>query len=42
MIQRFGTASVGKLFGPVMLVWFAVLALLGLGQIVQNPGCWRR
>ena len=38
VIQRFGTGHVGKLFGPVMLVWFAVLALLGLGQIWQNPG----
>ena len=37
MIQRFGTAHVGKLFGPVMLVWFTVLALLGLGQIWRSP-----
>ncbi len=35
--QRFGTAVVGRLFGPVTLVWFAVLALLGAGHIVQNP-----
>jgi KUP system potassium uptake protein len=38
MIQSFGTASVGKLFGPVMILWFATLAVLGVGQIVQNPG----
>jgi len=31
MVQRLGTAAVGGLFGPVMLVWFAVLALLGSG-----------
>jgi KUP system potassium uptake protein len=37
VIQRFGTGHVGKLFGPVMLVWFAVLAMLGLGQIWHNP-----
>ncbi|WP_418158596.1 potassium transporter Kup [Benzoatithermus flavus] len=37
MIQRFGTASVGRLFGPVMIVWFGTLAVLGLAQIVQNP-----
>ena len=37
VIQSRGTASVGRLFGPVMLVWFAVLGLLGLAQIVQNP-----
>jgi KUP system potassium uptake protein len=29
-MQRFGTASIGKLFGPVMLVWFGMLAILGL------------
>ena len=37
LIQSRGTASVGALFGPVMLAWFAILGLLGLGQIVQNP-----
>jgi KUP system potassium uptake protein len=36
-VQRRGTASVGALFGPVMLVWFAVLAILGMLQIVANP-----
>ncbi|MCU0943316.1 MAG: KUP/HAK/KT family potassium transporter, partial [Hydrogenophaga sp.] len=35
--QRFGTATVGRLFGPVMLVWFAVLALLGLPWVVATP-----
>ncbi len=35
--QRFGTAVVGRLFGPVTLVWFAVLAVLGGVHIVQNP-----
>ncbi|HEY8872249.1 MAG TPA: potassium transporter Kup [Stellaceae bacterium] len=37
LVQRSGTAVVGGLFGPVMLVWFAVLALLGLWGIVQRP-----
>jgi KUP system potassium uptake protein len=37
LIQGFGTASVGRLFGPVMVVWFTTLGVLGLGQIVQNP-----
>src|SRR3954447_11939084 len=36
-IQRFGTGAVGRLFGPVMGVWFAVLAISGLGQIVDAP-----
>jgi len=37
MVQRHGTASVGKMFGPVMVLWFAVLAVLGLVHIVENP-----
>lgn len=37
IFQRRGTASVGALFGPVMLVWFAVLALLGGAAIFANP-----
>jgi KUP system potassium uptake protein len=37
LMQSRGTASVGRLFGPVMLVWFAVLALLGIRGIVQQP-----
>jgi KUP system potassium uptake protein len=37
LMQSQGTASVGRLFGPVMLVWFAVLALLGMWGITQQP-----
>jgi KUP system potassium uptake protein len=37
LIQSRGTASVGMIFGPVMLVWFTTLGLLGLAQVVQNP-----
>nr|WP_321467711.1 potassium transporter Kup [uncultured Desulfobulbus sp.] len=36
-LQRSGTARIGNLFGPIMLFWFALLALLGLMQIVQHP-----
>ncbi|MBK5233126.1 MAG: potassium transporter Kup [Thermoleophilia bacterium] len=36
-IQRFGTATVGKLFGPVCGLWFAALAAGGLAQIVKHP-----
>jgi len=36
-VQRRGTAAVGGLFGPVMLVWFAVLAALGISGIIQQP-----
>jgi len=35
--QRFGTAAVGRFFGPVMVVWFAVLAVLGVVHIADNP-----
>jgi KUP system potassium uptake protein len=35
--QRLGTARVGAVFGPIMLVWFAVIALLGIVPIVRHP-----
>ncbi len=35
--QRRGTGRMGQAFGPVMLVWFIVIGLLGLVQIVQHP-----
>ena len=37
LMQRHGTAAVGRLFGPVMLIWFIVLALLGVWGIAQQP-----
>jgi KUP system potassium uptake protein len=37
LCQHRGTAGVGAVFGPITLVWFAVLALLGVAQIVQHP-----
>lgn len=36
-IQRFGTGAVGRLFGPVMAVWFVALALAGIRQIAKDP-----
>ena len=36
-VQKFGTARVGALFGPLMVVWFGVLSLLGISQIVRAP-----
>ena len=36
--QMFGTARIGKVFGPVMLLWFTVIGLLGLLQVVRQPG----
>jgi KUP system potassium uptake protein len=37
-IQQFGTGLVGKLFGPVMAVWFLILGVVGVGQIAKRPG----
>jgi KUP system potassium uptake protein len=37
-VQKFGTATVGKLFGPIIGLWFLVLAAAGVIQIVQQPG----
>ncbi|HQR61374.1 MAG TPA: KUP/HAK/KT family potassium transporter, partial [Methylophilaceae bacterium] len=36
-MQRHGTATVGTLFGPIMLLWFGTLATLGIASILQNP-----
>ena len=37
LLQRHGTERVGRLFGPVMVVWFVVIALLGVNMIVRHP-----
>jgi KUP system potassium uptake protein len=37
-VQRFGTGGIGKWFGPITLVWFVVLVLLGLPHIAAHPG----
>jgi KUP system potassium uptake protein len=36
-MQRFGTGMVGKLFGPILVLWFLVLALTGLSEIARQP-----
>jgi KUP system potassium uptake protein len=36
-VQRRGTDKVGSVFGPIMLLWFATLAVLGIVQIAQQP-----
>src|SRR3954464_7247059 len=41
LIQRFGTGAVGRLFGPVMAVWFTILAVAGAAQVVHHPGLLR-
>jgi KUP system potassium uptake protein len=37
LVQSHGTAVIGRMFGPVMLVWFSTLALLGVWSIIQQP-----
>ena len=37
MVQRHGTARVGRFFGPVMAVWFVVLAVMGIDHIARRP-----
>jgi KUP system potassium uptake protein len=37
LLQRHGTARIGVMFGPVMLLWFTTLAVLGVLQIIQQP-----
>jgi KUP system potassium uptake protein len=36
-VQRFGTGAVGWLFGPVMLLWFGTIGVLGASHVVQHP-----
>jgi KUP system potassium uptake protein len=39
--QRFGTHRIGALFGPVMAVWFVVIGLAGLGEVLPHPDILR-
>jgi KUP system potassium uptake protein len=37
LVQRRGTAAVGRVFGPVMIGWFVIVGVLGIGGIVHHP-----
>lgn len=39
--QRRGTAGIGRVFGPIMALWFCVIAVLGIFEIVNHPGVLR-
>ncbi len=41
-VQPFGTAAIGRAFGPIMLAWFLIIAALGLYGIVQHPAVYCR
>lgn len=40
-MQQFGTASIGKMFGPIMFVWFTMLLLLGAIHVSDDPGIFK-
>ena len=40
-VQRWGTARVGRVFGPIMLVWFATIGVLGALEVARHPGVLR-
>ncbi|KAG8698686.1 hypothetical protein FRC11_014219, partial [Ceratobasidium sp. 423] len=41
LIQRFGTATIGRIFAPVTMIWFLLLAATGIVNIAQHPGIFR-
>lgn len=41
VLQRFGSGTIGWLFGPVILVWFAVIGALGLSEVVKDPAVFQ-
>ena len=38
VVQPFGTAKIGRVFGPIMTLWFVVIAILGLRGVINHPG----
>ena len=40
-LQRFGTGAVGGLFGPIMVIWFVTIGIIGLKEVVPHPGILR-
>lgn len=40
-LQKFGTASIGKLFGPIMMIWFGMLAILGIIHLQDDMGIFK-
>ena len=37
LFQRSGTGSIGKFFGPAMVIWFGMIAILGFGNLIKDP-----
>lgn len=41
LVQPFGTSSLGKYFGPLMIIWFSMMATIGIGQIITDYSVFR-
>ena len=41
VLQKFGSGTIGWLFGPVMLVWFTIISLFGIGEVAKDPGVFQ-
>ncbi|MGN6170765.1 MAG: potassium transporter Kup [Solirubrobacteraceae bacterium] len=41
VLQRFGSGTIGWLFGPVIVVWFSVIAVLGLSEVLKDPAVFQ-
>jgi KUP system potassium uptake protein len=41
ILQRFGSGTIGWLFGPILLMWFAVIGLIGLSQVIKDPAVFQ-
>jgi KUP system potassium uptake protein len=41
VLQRFGSGTIGGLFGPILFVWFSVIGLIGLSQVVKDPAVFQ-
>ena len=41
LIQRAGTSFIGKIFGPVMLIWFTMIGIIGINGVIQNPAIFK-
>ncbi len=41
VLQRYGSGTIGWLFGPVMLVWFAVIGLFGISEVAKDPSVFQ-
>ena len=41
ILQRFGSGTIGWLFGPILLIWFSVIGVIGLSQVVKDPAVFQ-